>query len=53
MDMPPEMIKLPDVHPTDKRCHAVSTTFFAPETDAESAPEGSVTTNDSVCRKYD
>ena len=53
MDTPPEMIKLPDVHPADKRCHAVSTTFFAPETDAESAPKGSVTTDDSVCCKYD
>ena len=51
-DTPPEMIKLPTVRPADKRRHTVSTPFSAPETDVESAREGSVTTNDSVCHQY-
>ena len=52
-DTPLEMIKLPTVYPADKRRHTVSTPFSAPETDVESAHEGSVTTDDSVCRQYD
>ena len=53
-DTPLEMIKLPTVHPADKRRHTDATPFFAPETDVESqnTHEGSVTTDDSVCRQY-
>jgi hypothetical protein len=47
-DTPPEMIKLPTVHPAD------STPFSAPESDVkpQNAREASITTDDSVCRQY-
>ena len=53
-DTPLEMIKLPTVHPADKRRHTDATPPFAPETDVESqnTREGSVTTDDSVCHQY-
>ncbi|KAH9066926.1 hypothetical protein EDB83DRAFT_2596557 [Lactarius deliciosus] len=47
-DTPPDMIKLPTIHPADQRRHTVSTPFPASETDVESAREGSVTTDDSI-----
>ena len=54
-DTPLEMIKLPTVHPADKRRHTNATPFSAPETDVEESQntrEGSVTTDDSVCCQY-
>jgi hypothetical protein len=48
------MIKLPAVPPADPRPQTAATPFSAPETDVESqnTREGSVTTDDSVCRQY-
>jgi hypothetical protein len=54
-DTAPETIKLPTVHAAGKKRHIVTTPFSAPETDVESqsAREGSVTTDDSVCHQSD
>jgi hypothetical protein len=54
-DTVPEMIKLPTVHPADKRHHIIAMPFSASETDVESrsAREGSITTDDSVCHQSD
>ena len=54
-ETPPEVIKLLAALSSDKGRHMVSTRVSVPKTDVEShsVREGSITTDDLVCRQYD